>query len=412
MKAEIISIGTELLLGHVVNTNTSYISQKMAELGIDVYYHSTVGDNEKRISDALREALKRSDIIFTTGGLGPTVDDITVATISKTIEYNLILNKQIAEDIKGYFKKRHLSFPKGSLRQAYIPEGSVWFKNAVGTAPGLIIKYHTRLIICLPGPPRELNPILEKGLIPYLKKRFKTKELIRSRSIKLIGIPEAAVNTKVKNLLKLDGSTTVGIYTRLGEVSLKITAKAKNEKECNNNIKNIESKIRKIFSSFIYGADTETLEEIAGKPLLKHKKTISIAESCTGGLVSNSITDIDGSSKYFKMGIIAYSNKVKISRLDVLPKTLKEHGAVSKEVALSMAKGVRKAAGTDIGIGITGIAGPRGGTKTKPVGLVYIALISDKKQISKKFFFAGKRKEIKFLASRAALELLRKNLLT
>lgn len=411
MKAEIISIGTELLLGHIINTNTSYISKKMANLGIDVHYHSTVGDNEERLSKLLKTVLRRSDIVFTTGGLGPTVDDIMVSTVSKTIGRRLVFNKQIAKEIKKYFKKQHLPFPKDSLKQAYIPEGCVWLKNNVGTAPGLIIPLNKKIIICLPGPPREVNPILEKDVIPYLKRYTKTRQCIKSHSIKLVGLPEAAVNKKVKDLLRLSGTTTVGIYAHLGEVHLKITTKAKDEKACKNNISRIEAKIRKRFVPYLYGVDDETLEGVVARLLLKRKKTIGIAESCTGGLISNRITNIPGSSKYFKMGITAYSDEVKTCQLGVSRKLLNRYGAVSSAIALSMARGIRKRAHVDIGIGVTGIAGPGGATKTKPVGLVYMALVTDKEHISKKFFFLGKREEIKFLASQAALNLIRTHLL-
>jgi len=411
MKAEIISIGTEVLLGHIVNTNASYISRKCAELGIDVYYHSTVGDNESRIRAALKRGALRSDIIFTTGGLGPTVDDITLSTVSKTTDIRLVHNKEIAYEIKKYFTRRHLPMQKEILRQARIPQGSKWFKNNVGTAPGVIIPHEKRLIICLPGPPSELQPIMEKNIIPYLKKYLPVKSIIQSKSIKLTGLPEARVNAKVKDLLRLSGHTTVGIYTRLGEVELKITSKERTRDKALRNIGKIERTIRNRLSRFIYGVDNETLEEVTGKMLQKSRCILSVAESCTGGLVAHRLTNVSGSSKYFEAGIIAYNNDIKISQLWVSPKILKHHGAVSKRCALSMARNIKRITSTDIGIGLTGIAGPKGATKNKPVGLVYIALSSFRKETVKGFFFHGKREAIKFLASQAALDLLRKHLL-
>jgi len=408
MKAEIISVGTELILGHVVNTNASYISRSMAEIGIDILYHSAVGDNEERISDSLHRALKRSDIIITTGGLGPTVDDITLAAIAKTINRKLVFNKAIAEKIKDYFRKKHIPFIKASFRQAYIPEGSLWLKNAVGTAPSLIIQCEDgqKFIVCLPGPPREVTTILENELIPYFKKHIKTQGLIKSRLIKLIGLSEVSVDSKIKDILKLERPTTVGIYTNPGEVHIKITAKAGNEKECGENIKKIEKVVRKRLSKFIYGVDNENLEGVVVDLLIKSKNTLGIAESCTGGLVTHRITNISGSSNCFKMGIVAYGNDAKIAHLGVSRALITRYGTVSKLVAIAMAKGIKKAANTKIGIGITGIAGPTGATKTKPVGLVHIALVSDKKKMSKKCFFLGKREDTKFLASQAALELI------
>jgi len=411
VRAEVISIGTELLLGHIVDTNKGHISRKMAEIGIDVLRHSTVGDNPKRLSALLRRSLLRSDIVFTIGGLGPTVDDITVETVSKTLSRKLVFNKQIAKQVRSYFKRRRYKFPEHSLRQAYVPEGAICPKNDVGTAPGLIIPLKDKVLICLPGPPVELVPIVQRDIIPYIKKHFKATEFIKSHSIRLAGIPEATVNTRVKDLLKLSGSTTLGIYARLGEVELKITSKAKSEKEYKKNVKKIVTKIRKRLSSFIYGTDDESLEEAVGILLKRNKKTLAIAESCTGGLISDRITNVSGSSKYFKMGVIAYSNKVKTSILGVPTEILKKHGAVSKECALSMAKGIKKIANADIGISVTGIAGPGGGTKKKPVGLVYITLVIDKKNISKKYLFSGKRNDIKILTSQLALNLIRTNLI-
>jgi len=410
MKAEIIAIGTELLLGHVVNTNTSYISGKMAELGIDVYYHSTVGDNAERLSSELEKGFERSDIIFTTGGLGPTVDDITVAVVSGVTKKKLIKNRGVETAIKKYFSGQRLPIPKESFRQAYVPRGALCLKNKMGTAPGLIMPHEGKLIICLPGPPRELNPILEKGVIPYLVKRCGVKEVLISRVIRLTGLPEAAVNSKVKGFLRLSGSTTVGIYTRLAEVDLKITSKAKSRKECLRRIKRIESKIRTLFGPYIYGVDSETLEGVAGRLLLKRKKTLAVAESCTGGLISHRITNVSGSSKYFRMGLVAYGNEVKLARLGVPSSTLKKRGAVSGPVALAMANGIKKVSASDIGIGVTGIAGPAGGTAKKPVGLVYMALVSGKKWLVKKYFFLGGRGDVKHQAACAALDLLRRHL--
>ena len=380
MKAEILCIGTELLLGHIINTNAAFLSQKLAELGIDVYRQTTTGDNPVRLTTALREALGRADVVITTGGLGPTVDDITIATVAKFVGEKIVLKR---------------------------------IRNNVGTAPGLIAEYSGKIIICLPGPPRELEPMFESAIVPYLKKRAKgqgVKEILKSRTIKLTGLPESLVNNKVKNLLALKPPTTVGIYAKLGQVDLKIMAKAKNEKMANREIVRIEKKIRSRLKDYIFGCDDETLEGVVGKILMAKNKTLAIAESCTGGLLSNRITNVSGSSKYFVGGIIAYSNDIKMNILGVSESSIKKFGAVSSQVALQMADGIRRLTSTDIGVAITGIAGPAGGTKSKPVGLAYVALVTDKKRVVREFRFRGNREEVKFQSSQVALELARKSI--
>lgn len=410
MNAEIISCGTELLLGYHVDTNSAFISKSLSHIGIDVFRHTTVGDNKERLAGAINEALLRADIVIITGGLGPTVDDITMVTLANVTKRDLVFNKAILDGIKSHFKDRAFKLPKDALKQALIPRGASIIKNRVGTAPGLIIKDDKKYLIALPGPSREFIPMLEKDVIPYLKKVRTQKWAIRSKTLKLIGMPEARVNEKAKSLLNLSGETTVGIYTHLGRVELRITSKAQNDKKAITNIKSIERKIKKIFKDAIYGADNDTLESVVGEILKKRKKKLAIAESCTGGGISSFITDIPGSSKYFLMGIVAYSNDVKANTLKINKKIIKEYGAVSKEVAKSMAENVREIAGSDIGLGITGIAGPTGEKKNKPIGLVYIALSIKKKTIVKELRFFGTRKEVRLQASQEALNLLRLNI--
>lgn len=381
MRIELISIGTELLLGAIVNTNAAYLSQKLAENGIDVYRVTTVGDNPERLTEAIREACERADAVVMTGGLGPTVDDITAQTVARLIGKHSAL-KQI--------------------------------RNDVGTAPGLIVGYRGKEIICLPGPPRELVPMFEKDILPYLKNRLQVtgnrkQEILKSRTIKLTGLPESLINNKVKDLLALKPPTTVGIYAKLGQVELKVMAKSSSDKAAKNAISGVERKIRARLKDYIFGCDNETLEGAVGKALLGKKKKVAVAESCTGGLVSSRLTDVSGSSKYFAGGIIAYSNDIKVNILGVAESTLKKFGAVSPQVALQMADGIRRLTSTDIGLAITGIAGPTGGTKTKPVGLVYVALTTERKRIVREFRFRGSREEVKFQSSQVALELVRKN---
>ncbi|MDD5449730.1 MAG: nicotinamide-nucleotide amidohydrolase family protein [Candidatus Omnitrophica bacterium] len=385
VNAEIICIGTELLLGHIVNTNASFIASRLAGAGIDHYYQTTVGDNHKRLEAAIKKGLQRSDIVITTGGLGPTVDDITTEVIARSAARKLSRGK---------------------------PEGAKPLKNPFGTALGFILKVAPeKTIIALPGPPREMQPMVENYVIPYLKKTAKVAKIIKSRSIKLIGLPEASVNNKARDLLRLAGAVTVGIYARLGEVELKIMAKADGESRADIKIKKIETIIRKRLKPYIYGVDDETLEGAAAKLLLKRKKTLACAESCTGGLLSNLLTDIPGSSGFFLEGIICYSDESKVNELNVNKETIRKKGAVSAEAAKEMAVGIRLRAGSHIGVGITGIAGPSGATKTKPVGLVFIALALKNRVIVRQFNFSGLRKEVKSQAARAALNMLRCELL-
>ncbi|MFA5339634.1 MAG: competence/damage-inducible protein A [Candidatus Omnitrophota bacterium] len=410
MKAEIISIGTEILLGQILNTNQQWLSLKLAELGVDVYYQSTVGDNPERLARAIRQGLLRSDIVITTGGLGPTVDDITLEAISRAMPKKLIFHRAIASKIKSHFGSQCLNMPSGNLRQAHIPEGAKVLANNVGTAPGFIVEEAGKMLIALPGPPRELNPMFERYAMPYLRKKAGTDRVIRIRTIKMTGLPESAVDLKVKDLLESPPPVTVGIYAKPALIELKITAKAKNEKAAKTLIDRIDKKITARLKGYVFGRDNETLEGAVGKILAANAKTLAIAESCTGGLISTRITDIPGSSRYFRMGVVAYSNDAKISQLCVSPGTISKYGAVSRQTAVEMAKNIRDISGADIGLSVTGIAGPGGATKAKPVGLVYIALAIPGKTIWKVFRFRGDREMIKFRSSQAALDLLRRSL--
>ncbi|MDP3786188.1 MAG: competence/damage-inducible protein A, partial [Candidatus Omnitrophota bacterium] len=408
MKAEIISIGTEILLGQILNTNQQWLSRQLAALGLDVYYHSTVGDNPQRLIQAIRQGLERSDIVITTGGLGPTVDDITLDAIACALSRKLVFDQGILKQIRSHFGKQCANMPKENLRQAHVPEGAIILKNDAGTAPGFIIQEDLKTFIALPGPPRELNPMFENYTTPYLKKKIKSAWTIKTRTINITGLPESTVDSKVKDILHSPPPVTVGIFAYPSLIELKITAKARNEKEAKTLIGKMDKKITARLKDYIFGRDNETLESVVGNQLRRSRKTLAIAESCTGGLISNRITDVPGSSKYFKRGAIAYSNEVKVSALKVSPQLLKRYGAVSRQVATQMAKNIREIVGTDYGLGVTGIAGPTGGTRNKPVGLVYIAVSGPKKTICCKFNFTGERKIIKFKTSQAALDMMRR----
>jgi nicotinamide-nucleotide amidase len=299
--------------------------------------------------------------------------------------------------------------PKENTRQAHIPEGAIILKNEVGTAPGFIIQEDLKTFIALPGPPRELNPMFEDYAVPYLKKKLKSSWTIKTRTINITGLPESVVDSKVKDILHSPPPVTVGIFSHPSLIELKVTAKAKDIKEADSLIDKVDKKISARLKDYIFGRDNETLEGVVGRLLTRAHKTLAVAESCTGGLISSRITDVPGSSKYFKRGGIAYSDEVKVSALKVPLQMIKKYGAVSQQVAAEMAKNIREIVGTDYGLGVTGIAGPSGGTRSKPVGLVYIAVSGPKNTVCRKFNFTGERKIIKFKTSQAALDILRRH---
>ena len=408
MKAEIIAIGTEILLGHIVNTNCAYISRHLAASGIDLFYHTTVGDNPQRLESAIRTALSRSDIVITTGGLGPTLDDITLAGIADSTGLPLVFRPEIARRIKAHFKSRKIRMPQDNLRQAYIPKGATWFRNNIGTAPGFSVKTGDRYLIALPGPPYELQPIFDRYVISLIKKISPKRGVIFTRTLKITGLAESQVHHKVKDMLRLSGDTTVGIYAYPSQTELKMTSKARDIQKAKKNIAPVEKAIRRRLKEFIFGADDETLE--AKVAAMLRKRSIAIAESCTGGLLSSRLTDVPGISKNLIMSIVCYSNRAKMQLLNVRPGLISKYGAVSAPVAKSLAENIRNISDADIGIGISGIAGPGGATKTKPVGLVYIAMSTATKAICKEYRFIGDRRSIKFRASQAALDMLRRYL--
>ncbi|MFA5068804.1 MAG: competence/damage-inducible protein A [Candidatus Omnitrophota bacterium] len=409
MKAEIISIGTELLLGQIIDTNSAYISRELARIGIDVYYHTTIGDNSLRLYETAKAAIERSDIVITTGGLGPTIDDITLGAAARISGRKLVLNAKILSLIKKSFSKKHIKMPKSNIRQAYLPQGAIWLRNYAGTAPGLIIKKSKKVFICLPGPDCEMIPMLNRYVLPFLNKFSPCRMVILTRTIKTTGISESLLHEKIKDFMRLSGATTMGIYTKPGQVELKITSKAADINLANKNIDLIEKRLRKRLGDLIYGIGNQGLEEALLR-LLK-SNTVAIAESCTGGLISSRITDVPGASKNLILSIVAYSNKSKIELLNVASGTISRYGAVSRQTAESMAKNIRLLSGADIGLSVTGIAGPNGGTANKPVGLVYMAISDKNKTYAKKHYFAGSRENIKLRSSQDALDMLRRHIL-
>ncbi|MDP8229984.1 MAG: competence/damage-inducible protein A [Candidatus Gorgyraea atricola] len=404
ISSHVICIGNEIMLGHINNTNAQHISEKLSSIGIKTAKHLSIPDVPKVIINSIKNSLADANIVIVTGGLGPTVDDLTLDCIGKALDRKLIFKDRVANHIRQHFKNRKLKMPKNNLRQALIPEGATPILNNIGSAPGLIIQTKGKVLIALPGVPFEMHAMIKDTVLGFLKKRFSPGRLIKSRVIKITGLPESKVNEKIEDILKLGGNVQMGIYPHPEEITVKITV---TDKKADATIKKIERKIKSRLGNYIFGYDEEKLEEVVGKLLLKKKKTLAVAESCTAGLLASRITDVSGSSRYFKMGVVTYSNQAKNKLLYVPKDTIKQHGAVSKQVASAMAKNMRLLADASIGIGISGIAGPTGGTKKKPVGLVYIALSTKKKTICKEFRFLGQRNIIKFKATQAALNLVR-----
>lgn len=409
MQAEIISVGTEILLGDVVDTNAAYIAQKLASLGIDLFRKTVVGDNRRRLTRVLKESLKRVDLIIITGGLGPTEDDLTKEVVSELMEQELILNETIARQIRKRFPHRRI-FEKAVIKQASIPSSAKLIPNDLGTAPGIIFGEKSKIVILLPGVPREMKKMMDERVVHYLAAKTKNREIIKSKILRICGMGESQVEEKISSTLFQCTNPTVALLAGEGEVHLRITAKFP-PKIVDKRIEQIENKIRAGLGDYIYGVNEQTLEGIVASLLRKRKFTIALAESCTGGLVSHRLTNVPGSSNYFYSGITTYSNQAKIALLKVDEELIKEKGAVSSEVAKKMAMGTRVSANADLGLGITGIAGPTGATATKPVGLVYLALSDRIKQVTEKFIFPGNREQIKWRASQAALDLLRRYLL-
>ena len=410
MNAEIVAVGTELLLGFVVNTDTVFLGRVLAGLGINCYYQTTVGDNPDRLGETIRAALDRSDLVITCGGLGPTVDDITLETLAHVADRRLILNKNLLSEMKKRFARLKIRMPATNIRQAMIPEGAMVFQNEGGTAPGWLLKLHGKLLVALPGPPAELIPMVNRFLIPQLKP-YSGKTVIVSKTLKITGRTESEIDIRVRDLLALKGAVTVGIYAHPGQVDLRITAKTASAAAATRLTARVESTIRRRLGNLVYGTDEETLESVTGKLLKKKKLLLAAAESITGGLIGHRLTEIAGSSDYFLGGVVAYSNTLKTIFLSVPSRLLTKHGAVSSQTAAAMATGIRAAAGADLGLAVTGIAGPAGGTPKKPVGLVYIALSGPRGTKTERHHFSGGRSAVKFKASQAALNMVRLYLL-
>lgn len=407
MIVEIVATGTELLLGEIVNTNTPFISEKLNELGFDVLYHSTVGDNKTRMTQVLENALQRADIIITSGGLGPTQGDITKEVTAHLLNRPLFLHEDSVNHITCLFAERKLPMTDSNLRQAMIPQGAIVLENKLGTAPGVILEHDNKIIIHLPGPPNELEHMFLNAAIPYLKTHFNSQGSIVSRILHTCGIGESSLEEKIKEFILAQSNPTIALLARQGEIIVRLTAKGATEEEANVLIDKLEKKIRHKIADYIWGLDNDTIEAVNGDILTEKQLTVALAESCTGGLVTSRITDISGSSAYLIGSIVCYTNRIKTDFISVTPQIISEYGAVSQETARLMASGIREKFAASIGIGITGIAGPTGATPTKPVGTVFIAIDGPAGIQCQHYTFNGQRTEIKYRISQTALHMLR-----
>ncbi|NLW07534.1 MAG: competence/damage-inducible protein A [Clostridia bacterium] len=405
MRAEAIFTGTEMLLGQIVNTNTAFLGRELAAAGINLYRQVVVGDNLERLREAIDAARRQADLVIISGGLGPTEDDLSREALAAALGLPLVEDPAALENVTRFFKARHTPMPASNLKQALVPAGAIVLDNPNGTAAGLFLEHNHKLYALLPGPPREFEPMVLNELLPKLEPYGARQEIIFSRVLKLSGIGESAVEEVIKDLLHSNNPTLAPLATP-GEVALRLSARASSLEAARKLIVPLENTIRTRLADHIFGCDNDTLEGVIGTSLAERGLTIATAESCSGGLLSNRLTNIPGSSAYFLGGLVTYSNEAKVKLLGVQPQTLAAHGAVSPETAAAMARGVRQALAADIGLGITGIAGPGGGSPAKPVGLVYIGLdFKDQVEVRREFFY-GRRENIKYQATQSALYLL------
>jgi len=409
MRAEILAVGTEILLGDIVNTNAQYLSKRLADLGISVYHQSVVGDNPQRLLEAYRLAFSRADLVITTGGLGPTKDDLTKEIAFEYFGKQSVVHEPSLKIIKDYFKAMNRIMVKSNEKQAYFPVDALILPNNNGTAPGCIIEESGKIVALLPGPPREMKPMFEEAVVPYLQK-FQDGVLV-SKVLRVIGVGESSAEKMIEDLLDNQSNPTVAPYAKNGEMIFRITAKANTKEQGIKLMEPMEAEIRSRLGSNIYGEGDITLENVLGKILVDKKLTIATAESCTGGMVAAKLINYPGISSAFMDGVVTYSNEAKINRLGVSIETLEKYGAVSSEVAAEMAQGIAKTAGTNIGISTTGIAGPDGGSVEKPVGLVYVGLYINGEVKTKMLKLSGNRQKIREGATMQLLDWVRRELL-
>ncbi|MCR4690304.1 MAG: competence/damage-inducible protein A [Lachnospiraceae bacterium] len=406
MVVELISVGTEILMGNIVNTNAAYLAEQCNVMGLVCYYQTTVGDNEKRLTETIKTAMSRADLIILSGGLGPTKDDLTKEICAKVCKKELVEDKASKEAIKDFFQKRGKKPTENNWKQAMVPKGCIVLDNPNGTAPGIIMEEEKNTLILLPGPPNELVPMFADKVIPYLKS--KQEAVMVSQTVKIVGVGESSVAAQIDDLFEKQTNPTIATYAKVGEVHLRVTARAEDEKKARKLLKPMIKELKNRFSEHVFTTDPDvTLEQSIVDLLVDNDLTVSTVESCTGGLVAGRLINVPGVSEVFKMGHITYSNKAKRKIIGVKRSTLDKYGAVSEQVAAEMAKGGFGMTKADVTVSVTGIAGPDGGTAEKPVGLVYIGCCVKGKVTVKKYNFSGSRAKIREATVSAALVLMR-----
>ncbi len=410
MTVELISVGTEILLGNIVNTNAAFLSCECAKLGLSCYYQTVVGDNAERLAETLKTALGRSDIVILGGGLGPTQDDLTKEIAAKVCEKELHLDEEAKKHIEDYFAKKGKVIPDNNWKQAMIPDDSVVLHNPNGTAPGVIIEYGEKRVILLPGPPNELKPMFLDQVVPYITNML--PGIILSKTVKICGIGESKAETMIRDLIDAQTNPTIATYAKTGEVHIRVSALADDEQSAKKLTKPIVKELKERFDNSIYTTEEDvTLEQSVVDLIIGNELTVGTVESCTGGLLAARLINVPGVSDAFKQGFITYSNKAKRKLVGVKKSTLEKYGAVSKQTATEMAAGLASVAKCDIAVATTGIAGPDGGTAEKPVGLVYIACSVCGRITVKEHHFTGDRQKIRNNTVTAALNLMRQSLL-
>ena len=408
MTAEILSVGTELLLGNIVDTNAAFLSQELAGLGVSVFRQTTVGDNHKRLLNALTHAFESADMVIISGGLGPTQDDITKAAAAEYFGQKLVLHEESMQRIRLRFASRGRDLPESAQLNAIIPENAQVLQNDNGSAPGVVIEEDGKTLILLPGPPHEMKPMFTDYVVPFL--REKSGRVFASRTLKISGLGESQVEHMLSDLITAQTNPTIAPYAKIGDVHVRLTASAVSEAAAHQLIAPLLTEIHKRLAPHVYSDDGSTLPEVVIALLRKQNHSLAVAESCTGGRVMSELVSVAGCSSVLLEGLCTYSNEAKIARLGICESLIQTHGAVSAEVAAAMAENVAKTAGATIGLATTGIAGPDGGTAEKPVGLVYIGLYINGKTNTVKLNLIGSRNEIRIRATNLALDMLRQTI--
>ncbi len=410
LTAEIIAIGSELLTPFHSDTNSLWLTEKLNSVGIEVKLKTIVGDDDARLEETLRDALRRSGVVITTGGLGPTEDDITRKIAARALGRRLLLNEKVLADIRAKFMRLGRTMPEINTRQAMVIEGAEVLDNPHGSAPGLSLEHEGRALVLLPGPPREMRPMYETHIAPRLVTKAGDLRVVR-RMLRVSGLGESAVDERIAPVYTQYKNPQTTILFNRSEIEIHLTAQGKSEQEAELLLDGLAGQIEERLGDAVFAFRGEQMEEVVGLRLAVNGFTLAVAESCTGGLIAQRLTEVPGSSSYFKEGVVTYSNEAKVRLLGVPADLIGEYGAVSAQVAEAMAEGVRERAECDFGLAVTGIAGPGGGTDDKPVGLVYIALADDAHTEHRKLLLPGDRQLIRWRAAQAALDLLRRRLI-